>query len=130
MILLCDENLGRYIPEELNWRGYDARSARSLAWLGLADVNWIPLAGLISDALVLSRDREIIHKAAEKAAIISNNLGIVCLTEGNDPAEMVVQLVQDNWAILEQIHLHTPRPFARFLTSEGQLLEEFNGLRL
>ena len=130
MILLCDENLGKYMPEELNWRGYDVRSARSLGWLSLADVNWIPRAGLINDSLVLSRDREIIHHAEEKAAIISNNVGIVCLIEGNDPAEMVVQLVQDNWTILEQLHLHTPRPFARFLTSEGELHEEFNGSRL
>lgn len=130
MILLCDENLGRYIPEELNWRGYDVRSAGSLGWLGQADVNWIPRAGRIHDSLVLSRDREIIHNAEEKAVVINHNVGIVCLTDANDPAELVVQLVQDNWAVLEQLHLHTPRPFARFLTSNGQLLEEFHGLRL
>ena len=130
MILLCDENLGKYIPDELNWRGFDVRSARSLGWLGLDDVVWIPGAGLIEDSLVLSRDREIIHNAEEKGAIIRNNVGIVCLTEANDPAELVVRLVEDNWALLERLHLFTPRPFARFLTSVGELLDEFNGVRL
>ena len=101
-----------------------------MGWLQKDDVDWIPMAGLISDSLILSRDRRILRKPKEKAAIISSNLGIVCLTEGNDPAELVVQLVQDNWAMLEQLHWHTPRPFARFLTSHGEFLEEFNGLRL
>lgn len=57
-------------------------------------------------------------------------MGIVCLTEANDPAEMVVRLVENNWALLEQLHLFTPRQFARFLTSVGELLDEFNGARL
>ena len=130
MILLCDENLGKYIPEELSRRGYDVRSARNLGWLGKRDADWLPEAGQINDSLVLSRDRAIVRKAEEKGAIIDNNVGIVCLTEGNAPAEEVVQLVQSSWELLKRLHIHTTRPFARFLTADGQLLEEFGGERL
>ena len=130
MILLCDENLGRFIPEELNWKGYDARSSRSLGWLRKPDVDWLPEAGLIADSLVLSCDRMMIKRRDERQAIISNNVGVVFLTSGEEPVEDVVRLLSANWSLLEQVHLNTSRPFARFLTPDGQLLDEYDGRRL
>ena len=130
MILLCDENIGRVIPEELNWKGHDARSSRSLGWLSKPDVDWLPEAGLMADSLVLSCDRMMIKRGGELQAIISNNVGIVFLTSGEEPVENVVRLLSASWSLLEQVHLNTPRPFARFLTPDGQLLDEYDGRSL
>lgn len=130
MILICDENLGTRVPDSLNLMGRSALSFVNLGWLGLDDVLWLPLAGEIEDSLVLSCGRQIVKKPRESAAIRSNNVGIVCLTDGEQPVADKVRLVLESWSLLEELHLNTPRPFARFLTPEGELLEKFNGLRL
>lgn len=127
MILLCDENLGRAISEELNWKGYDARSSRSMGWLERLDVDWLPEAGQIADSLVLSCDRKMVRKADERRAIMTNNIGIVFLTSGQKPVNSLVRLLSSNWNRLEQLHLNTPRPFVRFLTPDGQLLHKYGG---
>ena len=127
MILLCDENLGRVIPEELNWKGYDVRSCRSLGWLSKPDVDWLPEAGRIADSLVISCDRMMIRRTEEAEAIISNDIGIVFLTSGEEPVENIVRLLSASWSLLEQLHINTPRPFVRFLTPGGQLLNEYDG---
>ncbi len=127
MILLFDENLGREIPEELNWRGFDARSSRSMGWLGKSDVDWLPEAGRIANSLVVSCDRTMIRKRDERQAIVDNNIGIVFLTSGEETVDNVVKLLSSNWSLLEHIHLNAPRPFARFLTPDGQLLDEYDG---
>ena len=130
MILLFDENLGRGIPEELNWRGFDARPSRSLGWLSRPDVDWLPEAAQIADSLVLSCDRMMTRKGDELQAIVDNNIGIVLLTSGEETVGDVVQLLSANWSLLEQLHLNTPRPFVRFLTPDGQLLDEYDGQSL
>ena len=130
MISLCDENMGTRVPVALNLMGYSAVSFADLGWLGLPDVEWLPLAGAIDDSLVLSFDRRIVRSQKEKAAIIGSNVGIVCLTDGEQPFTDKVRLVAESWNLLEELHLNTPRPFARFLTNDGQLLIEYSGSRL
>ena len=66
----------------------------------------------------------------ERQAIIDNNLGVVFLTSGQQPVEDLIQLVADNWYQLYHLHNNTPRPFARFLMTTGNLRERLHGRSL
>lgn len=127
MILICDENVGTQVVEKLRQRGYDALSFRNLGWLGESDVVWLPKAGGISDAIVISRDRSMLDERAELQAIIDHNVGIVFLTGGQLTIERMAQTLAENWAQLEELHHNTPRPFIRFLTSSGNLRQRLHG---
>ena len=127
MILICDENVGTQVVEKLRQRGYDALSFRNLGWLGESDVVWLPKAGGISDAIVISRDRSMLDERAELQAIIDHNVGIVFLTGGQLTIERMAQTLAENWAQLEELHNNTPRPFIRFLTSSGNLRQRLHG---
>ena len=129
MILLCDEDISPQVADTLQQRNYDARSFREMGWLSRLDTDWLPLAGQIADSMVLSCDRMMLT-GAERDAIIANNVGIVFLTDGQRPIISIVQLLMNNWAQLEQLHNNTPRPFVKFLTIEGQLINRFRGRRL
>ena len=121
MILLCDENIGPRVTNALRQLGYDARSFRDLGWLGQPDLNWLPMAGRISDSLVLSRDKMMLKEKEENQAIIDHNIGIVFLTNGQQSQESLVPLVAASWELLEELHYNTPRPFVRFLTTDGNI---------
>lgn len=129
MILLCDEDISPRVADELQQHNYDARSFRNLGWLGRHDTDWLSLAGRIADSMVLSCDRMML-KDPERQAIIDNSVGIVFLTHGQQSVGSIVRLIVDNWAQLEELHNNAPRPFARFLTPEGQLRSSFRGRRL
>lgn len=128
MILICDENISPRATNALRHLGYDARSFRDLGWMGLPDLNWLPMAAQISDSLVLSRDKMMLDEPAEIRAIIDNNIGIVILTSGQQPWETLFRLIADSWELLESLHNNTPRPFARLLTTEGNLRQQWHGI--
>ena len=130
MILICDENISPQVTETLRQLGYDARSFRDLGWLGQSDLIWLPMAGQISDSLVLSRDRSMLNKRREYRAIIDHNIGIVFLTSGQQEQESLIPLIADSWALLEELHYNTPRPFIRFLTNTGNLRQRLHGREL
>ena len=130
MILICDENISPRVTNALRQRGYDARSFRDLEWRGRADLSWLPTAAQISDSLVLSHDRSMLNRLPEKQAIIDNGIGIVFLTNGQQPQENLIPLIADSWELLEQLHHNTPRPFVRFLTTDGNLIRRLHGLGL
>ena len=88
---------------------------------------WLPKAALIADSLVITRDRTILEKDEEVAAIADNTLGVVFLTGGQLPAEVMVDVLTTNWERLEELHNNTHRPFIRFLTTTGNLRERFHG---
>ena len=127
MILLFDESISPQVPQALRQDGYNARSFHNLGWLGEADTVWLPKAGQVDDFLVLSRDRMMLNRLNEVQAIIDNNVGIVFLTGGQQPVESVIQLVTASWELLEELHNNTPRPFARFLTTDGHLRRRLHG---
>ena len=127
MILLCDENISPQVPEALGEMGRDARSFHMLGWLSRPDLQWLPGAGQMEDLLVLTRDRSMLDDSDEKQAIVDNNLGVVFLTSGQQPVEDLIQLLDERWDELEQLHYNTPRPFARFLTTTGTLRQRFHG---
>ena len=63
----------------------------------------------------------------EKQAIIDNNVGVVFLTGGQQAVESVIELLTNSWAVLEELHNNTSRPFARFLTTDGNLRQRLHG---
>lgn len=127
MILICDENVGTQVVENLRQRGYDALSFRNLGWLGESDVVWLPKTSGINDSIVISRDRSMLDERAELQAIIDHNVGIVFLTGGQLTIERMAQTLAENWTQLEELHNNTPRPFIRFLTSSGNLRQRLHG---
>lgn len=127
MILICDENVGPRVVEALRLRGYEALSFHDLGWLGEADAIWLPKAALITDSLVITRDRTILEKDEEMKALADNRVGVVFLTGGQLPTEIMVEVLVTNWEQLEELHNNTPRPFVRFLTTTGNLRERLHG---
>jgi predicted nuclease of predicted toxin-antitoxin system len=130
LILICDENVGPRVTEALRLRGYEALSFHDLGWLGEADEVWLPKATLIADSLVITRDRTILEKDEELAALTDNSVGVVLLTGGQLPTEIMVEVLTANWEQLEELHNNTPRPFVRFLTTTGNLRERLHGRSL
>lgn len=91
---------------------------------------WLPKATLIADSLVITRDRTILEKDEELAALTDNSVGVVLLTGGQLPTEIMVEVLTANWEQLEELHNNTPRPFVRFLTTTGNLRERLHGRSL
>lgn len=130
MILFCDENISPRVADALKEAGYDARSFRDLGWLGVLDEGWLPRVGQEPDAVVLTGDRQLFQSAKERDAIVANAVGVVALTSGNLTAENAIRLLLDAAAEIEHISDTTSRPFIRFLTPEGKILSEWNGVIL
>lgn len=130
MILFCDENISPRGAEALKDAGYDARSFRDLGWLGVLDEEWLPRLGRKPDAVALTADRRLFQSPKERAAIADNAVGVVALTSGRLRVENAIRLLLDSIAEIERISNTTPRPFIRFLTPDGEILTEWNGLRL
>ena len=127
MILICDENLSPRISDALQEQGLDARSFESLGWLGDDDPIWLTRIPDMADTLVISRDRMMLNRPREFNAIVANDIGIVFLTSGQQSVESVIELLRNSWSLLEELHYNTPRPFARFLTTTGNLRERPHG---
>ena len=130
MILLLDENISPTVADELNRIGHTAYSFRNLGWLGISDEYWLPRAALMTDSLVLTCDLNIFRKQHQCSRIINNIVGIVFLTSVNESVENKRRLVISSWGILEALHDNTPRPFAWFLDTDGQLQDNLEGRRL
>lgn len=129
MILLCDEDIGTGVPNALHAVGYDAHSMVGMGWQGRPDVEWLALAGQ-AGMLVLSCNKKMLLVPTERQAIVSNNVGIVFLTTGEErPARVLLTLLR-RWEALEEIDSATPRPFARFLSPNGRISDSYRGVRL
>jgi predicted nuclease of predicted toxin-antitoxin system len=130
MILILDENLSPTVADELNLNGYPATSFRNLGWLGFSEEDWLPLISQMSDTLVLSCDLNIFRKGLQRSRISENRVGIVFLTEANEPVQAKTALVISSSVALENIHENVSRPFAWFLYPDGRLLDNLDGVRL
>ena len=69
----------------------------------------------------------MLNRPGELNAIVANNIGIVFLTGGQQPAESVIELLSNSWSLLEELHNNTSRPFVRFLTTDGKLRQRLHG---
>ena len=129
MILLCDEDIGTGVPTALKAVGYDARSLRGMSWGGRPDEFWLTRAGR-QGWLVLSCNKRMLKVEAERATIISERVGIVFLTTGEEHPPTVLLRLLKKWTDLESLWEATPRPFARFLSANNRLTDRFRDYRL
>ena len=130
MFLVCDENISPQLVDAIEQTGYQARSFDSLGLLGVPDVIWLPLVGHMEEAVVLSRDLNLVRKQRERRVFIDNRFAAILLTGGQSYADRVAELVLGNLTGIEEIYLNTPRPFVRFLLPNGQFSEEYRGYSL
>ena len=129
MIFLCDEDIGRGIPHALSDVGYNTVSITQRGWAGRADVDWLTTAGE-RGWLVFSANKKMLQVPQERATIISQKVGAVFLTNGEERIVKVLQLLLAKWDHLDLLDRTEPRPFVRFLNMRGQLLPSYRNLRL
>ena len=129
MILLCDEDIGRGVPHALRDVGYDTVSFQQRGWIGRPDVEWLTTAGE-NGWLILSANKSMLQVPHERATIVSQNVGIVFLTSGEERVAKVLQLLLRKWDDLDLLDHTEPRPFVRFLNMRGQLLQRYRNLSL
>lgn len=80
---------------------HEARSLASLGYLGIADAEWLPQVALMDDAVILSRDLNLVRKRGEKQVIIDNRIGVILLTGGQSYADKIMELVLGNLSRIE-----------------------------
>ena len=124
MILLCDEDIGTGVPNALTAVGYDARSLIGMSWGGRPDQYWLTKAGEL-ELLVLSCNKKMLKVTAERDTIIREGVGIVFLTSGEEHPPTVLLRLLKKWSDLELLWEITPRPFARFLSSNNRISDRF-----
>ena len=129
MILLCDEDVGTGVPTALTAGGYDARSLVGMSWGGLPDQFWLEKAGQ-NGWLVLSCNKRMLKVTAERDTIIRERVGIVFLTSGEEQPRRVLLRLLQKWQDLELLWRSTPRPFARFLSANNRLSDNYRDFRL
>ena len=125
MILLCDEDVGTGIPHALSDVGYDARALVRLGLGGASDTDWLRIAGQ-NGWLVFSHNKKMLVVEHEKLAIMEHNVGIVFLTSGEEKPARQLRMLLDRWPTLELLDTTGPRPFARFVRSNGRMTERYN----
>ena len=129
MILLCDEDVGTGVPKALTAVGIDARSIVGMNWRSQPDEFWLERAGQ-NEWLVLSCNKRMLKVMAERNIILRERVGIIFLTSGEErPREVLLRLLK-KWDDLELLWNTTPRPFARFLSANNRILEQFRDFRL
>jgi hypothetical protein len=127
--LLCDEDIGTGVPTALNPVGYRANSLVRLRWGGRPDVEWLAWAGQ-RGLLVLSCNKKMLLVPDERDTIIRENVGIVFLNNGEEHPARVLKLLLNKWNDLELLDQSEPRPFAKFLSMNGRLTDQYRYFRL
>ena len=118
MKLFFDEDVGKGIPEALRLvgvRDVDFIGKGRRVGKGTRDEDWLPYAGR-QGALVFSFNTGILVAEGQRELVISERVGIVFLTSGQELARDVLRLILNQWSWLETIDASTTRPFAYLLT--------------
>ena len=129
MILLCDEDVGTGVPRALALVNYAAPALYDCGLSGTPDVDWLKVAGT-GGLLVFSRNKRMLKVPQERATIIAENVGIVFLTSGEESPARMLRLLLNRWDVLDFLDRKEPRPFARFLSPNGQLNVSYRDFRL
>lgn len=121
MIVLFDENVGKYVPRALRSVGFS-----SVFWIGgpggirhgTPDVRWLTVAGQ-RGWLVFSCNKEMLNVDEERQTIEREKVGIVFLTTGQEKLPELLHLLLHKWSWLETID-QTERPFVYTLSISGR----------
>ena len=125
MILLCDEDVGTGIPHALVDVGFDARALVKMGWGGKDDTEWLKIVGQ-NRWLVFSHNKKMLAVAREKRTILDCSVGIIFLTTGVENTANQLKMLLNRWSTLELLNSITPRPFGRFIRSNGHITEKYN----
>ena len=118
MIVLCDEMMGKAIPESLRSIGYPVTRVVRVRLDGKPDTEWLTIAGR-KGWLVLSKDKRMLHVEDEKNTIIREKVGIIFLTQDMQDLPRLLRLLLNKWPwICEQDERQ--RPFASFIHPNGR----------
>ncbi len=120
MILVFDEDSGTKVPRALRIVGLqNVIPITSKVPKGTKDPVWIPIAGQ-ERWLVFSCNKAMLNVAAERDLIISEKVGIVFLTNGQENRATMLRLVLNRWKWLQKIDELEQRPFAFYLYPNNQ----------
>lgn len=119
MILFCDEDIGRKVPQALQLVGLNVRPSVQQGWLGKADTDWLTEVGK-NGWLAFSCNKKMLRVPNERDTIVREKVGIVFLTSGEERLPNTLRLLLNKWLWLEHIDQTLPRPFAFFLYPNGQ----------
>ena len=120
MILFFDNDIGRGVPDALH--SVDIRVLSVLRRYrrgNTPDTRWLRDAGQ-NGWLVISCNKDILNVDEERELIISERVGFVFLTSGQDKAREILKLVLAKWSWLERIDREVERPFVFFLGLNGR----------
>lgn len=129
MILLCDEDVGTGIPKALQLVGLGSRYLRRLGLAGKPDQVWLAKAGQ-NGWLVFSYNKKILKVPSERETVIREKVGIVFLTNGTEYNRTVLRLLLSKWDTLELLWNTAERPFVRFLSPNGRLVDKYKDYQL
>jgi hypothetical protein len=129
VILLCDEDVGTGVPRALAFVDYPAHALYDCGLSGQGDVDWLTVAGR-GGLLVFSRNKRMLKVPQERATIINERVGIIFLTTGQESPARMLRLLLNKWDVLEFLDTQEQRPFARFLSPNGQLSVRFRDFQL
>lgn len=121
MILLCDEDVGTKVPKALKLVGLREVIPMVDSGIGLHkdDVEWLKAVGK-RGWLVFSCNKRMLDVPWERDTIITEKVGIVFLTSGQEYLHQVLRLLLNKWKWLELIDQTTARPFAYYLYPNGR----------
>ncbi len=124
MRLFFDEDTGRGVPDALRAVGVQCEyvsnrfAKRGGVPLETPDELWIPYAGR-KRLLVFSCNKAILDAEAQRNLLISEKVGAVFLTSGQEKKIDLLLLVLKKLDWLSEIDEATPRPFAYTITIHG-----------
>jgi PIN like domain len=120
--IFFDEDVGKGIPRALrlvNVPGVDNIGKGRRIKRGTPDEVWLPHVGQ-QGYLLFSFNTGILYAEAQRQLLISEQVGAVFLTTGQERAANVLRLILNEWGWLETVDASTPRPFAYLLTMGGR----------
>lgn len=123
MIVLCDEMMGRAVPESLRSVGYPVTNMRRLRMLGRTDVEWLTIAGR-RGWLVISKNKRMLLVEQERRTIINENVGIIFLTQDIQDLPRLLWLLLVKWSWITGQDARA-RPFASFLSPTGRTADSY-----
>lgn len=127
MIVLCDEMMGKGVPESLRNVGYPVTNMKRTRMLTLADVNWLRIAGR-KGWLVISKNKKMLLVDPERETIINEKVGVIFLTQDMQDLPKLLKLLLVKWSWITSLETK-PRPFALFLSSNGRVSDHYRDRR-
>ena len=121
MIPYFDENMGGSVPKALKILGLRAIPGVSKRYgAGQDDIEYLGRAGQ-RNWLAISANKHMLDVQEERNAILTGQVGIVFMTDGQMKRPALMLLLLKKWQWLEKIDKEELRPFAFYLYPSGKI---------